>query len=244
MKKVYFAGKISANCWRHDICRMQERGPDDYLSGLDPAVRPSSLRGAIRSFHLNGEIVYNGPFLGGRNHGYPHSRGSHSRKPDCFQKGPRKYANPSRVVSDCLDQVIDSDAVFAWADQDFSSAYGTIAVISYAAARNIPVYLADLECEENLSNLMGAWFPLRLCNRLGTFDSVESAWANAQEVIIKQGKNGAVGPTPKQWAYIESLLSEKGAPGVKDDWRYNRSLAGALIGCLVNKKPVPKELVP
>src|SRR5690606_15415911 len=148
--KVYLAGKVSNNDWRHGIVGWELRNADG--------------NGNWRDFRIpfgNG-LIYTGPFFVACDHGCSHVRGEHGVVPEMCQPAyqrdhcapnydeegrrpwditvsdgaPENY-NPQRkrLHLNCTQAIDDSDLVFAWLDDP--SAFGSIWELGYAAGRDI-----------------------------------------------------------------------------------------------------------
>jgi len=120
-QRVYLAGKISKNDWRHSLAHLEWND-----NGERPEWGPASMRGYA---HL--ECV--GPFFIRCDHGCAHGPSSHGVGANglgdgCLQSPLRRY----QVVGRCLDAIDRCDVLFAWVDDP--TAHGTLVEIGYARA--------------------------------------------------------------------------------------------------------------
>jgi hypothetical protein len=117
--RVYFAGKINKNCWRHVLVP----GLRDHHWGLGP----------IRLEHL----TYVGPFFVGCDHGCYHQPKSHGAVTGCW---PDRDAERMAVIDRCTSGVDQCDVFLAYIDA--LDCYGTVAEIERAIIGNKYVVVA------------------------------------------------------------------------------------------------------
>lgn len=135
LPKIYLAGKIRKNCWRHDL-----------VSGL-------------RDHHWNfGQLqqatfVYVGPFFVGCDHGCYHNTKSHGNGIGC---SPDNDNYRSEVVRLCYEALQKTDLLFCYIDA--LDCYGTIAEIGYARALGIRIVIAFAPCIDR-AKADDFWFP-------------------------------------------------------------------------------------
>ncbi|HEV7300582.1 MAG TPA: hypothetical protein VGN72_14550 [Tepidisphaeraceae bacterium] len=129
--RVYCAGKIAKNDWRHDLFPHMRSASGSWVANETPEPDQPLYRG---------RFAYAGPFFRGCDHGCGHGRSSHGVGAN---DGSVCMANPSqaRTVELCRKWIDDSDVMFVWLDA--IDAYGTVAEIGYAVARGIPVWLFE-----------------------------------------------------------------------------------------------------
>lgn len=155
MGKIYLAGKVSKNDWRHEH------------------VRPSpgrSENGALEPWptgHRVGEWEYTGPFFVSDDHGCAHGPTSHGAGIGGFCGGG--YLGPDRpdVLARCLEAIRRADIVFAWLDDE--TAYGTIAEIGYAKGLGKFIIVASPHVDTEL------WFPEHMASLRLFADSPKQA---------------------------------------------------------------------
>jgi hypothetical protein len=128
----YFAGKISKNCWRHEIF--------GDLRGAERFQETSSGKLPISRNALGTGLHYSGPYFIGCDHGCYH--GAHSNgvvgRGDCLDLA----FVPSRVQVPQIayDQIRRADVLFAWIVD--RTCYGTLVEIGFAHALQKTIWLA------------------------------------------------------------------------------------------------------
>lgn len=153
--RVYLAGKIGKNDWRHDLfpeLRNIIRSNDvDEMDGwksswfnhdapiidLDNLTLLSSFSG----FPEADGLLYGGPFFVGCDHGCLHGTGTHGQTSVGTHGGMCSGGmSRSRVPESCLGLLKDSDYVFCWLDS--FDAYGSLFELGFAHALGKPIFLA------------------------------------------------------------------------------------------------------
>lgn len=142
--KIYLAGKIAKNDWRHDLV---------------PSLRWMSGRFGAPKFEdgevlwnrapiwpsLTGELLghdYVGPYFQGDDHGCGHAPGTHgnagSPQNACIGGGPSR----GMTAYNCYAAIDSCDVFFAWlGGADFGSAYGTLVELGYARALRKTIFI-------------------------------------------------------------------------------------------------------
>ena len=117
--KVYLAGKIRKNCWRHLLVN----GLREHNWDLGPLKQK--------------EFLYIGPFFVGCDHGCYHMPGQHGGGKGCASEHDMtRY----KVAARCRRAVDHADLVFCYIDS--VDCYGTIAEIERASMQGIRVVIA------------------------------------------------------------------------------------------------------
>lgn len=152
--KVYLAGKIEVNCWRHGLVHeLRCMIHDGYWENFN--------KWPVMNRALFGAFDYTGPYFVGDDHGCGHRNGLHGlTEPgdDCVcVAAPCK---PDIVHRLCLEAIDRSDLIFAWIDKE--DCYGTIAELGYAAGRGKRIAVA---CPAAFSS-DEHWFVFQLDNTL------------------------------------------------------------------------------
>jgi hypothetical protein len=130
--KVYLAGKIEKNDWRHELV--------PNLRGLEIG----------RLVHC-GPFIYCGPYFLACDHGCAHGFNTHGLQPNRCMPGelPPRWTVPSV----CCQWLRRANLLFAWIENH--TCHGTLTEIGWAHMLGIPVFMAfssrDL-CEQ-------MWFP-------------------------------------------------------------------------------------
>jgi hypothetical protein len=138
MKRIYFAGSVGANDWRNDLT-------------VEKTGRIMSDGYSVYTANKGEKFIYGGPFAISDDHGCFHgSRHGCQETKGCsgsfkeFPNGPdipvdNEGLPPKEIFDRCLNQIKNSDAVFAYIKKE--GCYGTYFEIGYAHALGIPIYL-------------------------------------------------------------------------------------------------------
>lgn len=119
--RIYLAGAIEKNCWRHRIVP----GLRAALSYLDSRLDRKTLP--------IGRHTYVGPFFVRCDHGCAHGPTLHGAAAGDEHSGCVQGCDRDQVRRFCREQIDSADLVFAWIDR--LHAYGTIWELGYAAAK-------------------------------------------------------------------------------------------------------------
>lgn len=162
--RVYMAGKIRKNCWRHHLVQDLRRGPTKSDDGVEADH--------IECF----DFTYVGPFFVSCDHGCYHGHGRHGVVGDCSDidgYGSAQGVVPSRSIL----QIDAADFVLAWIQA--SDCHGTLVEIGWAVASRVPVVLgyASPELEREV------WFPKSLPH-------VTHVQASGPKDVLDAGLNG------------------------------------------------------
>ena len=184
-RKIYLAGKVEQNCWRHKIV--------DGLRGKDWNDGPLPC-----AIHIDGESFdYTGPFFVSCDHGCYHGPGTHGclgnnaveeidgeeietdYTSDCIEwlghrglvdnHGCRCGDGQSFVVNKCLAAIDDSDVVMAWIDS--TDCYGTLCEIGFAIGKYKEVWVAF----SDPMMIQEMWFIATIARRASAFSSPMAA---------------------------------------------------------------------
>jgi very-short-patch-repair endonuclease len=121
--KIYLAGKIAQNDWRHDIVQ----DPDE----LNECYNYSTNTLAWPTVPIPGtQLVYVGPYFEASGHGSGHDCGNHGTQSAMHTTAQR-----------CRAAIQDCDVFFAWMG-DGETAFGTLVEIGIASALNKEIFLA------------------------------------------------------------------------------------------------------
>lgn len=141
--KIYLAGKVGKNCWRHAVVQGQgvSIGDDEACCGAagdTPLPQWPILRRAIFGKH-----DYVGPYFITCDHGCFHGRDSHGSVAE-FGHGVRMELKDdlrrNSVRQRCLEVIHNADLVFAWIYN--KTCYGTLAELGFAKALGKQIVVA------------------------------------------------------------------------------------------------------
>lgn len=177
MTKIYLAGKIAKQDWRHGVTPGLREATTDR-NGLGPAGHlPESLDTRFSA------LTYVGPFFAGCDHGCAHGGDTHGRSGGCTAGHSR-----ARTAQDCLAQIASADVVLAWLDEldprEHCTAYGTLVEVGYALALGKRVVVAAARAPQDPAEA-------QLVDR-HPIDDVWFAWTVATERIIAQSPESAL----------------------------------------------------
>lgn len=135
--KIYLAGKIASNDWRHDIVdNLRNINNDDW--DLENRIIPK----AIFNKH-----DYIGPFFIGCDHSCYHGKTRHGvgagnkRDRNC---GYKPNVKRDLTLNLCLKAINNSDLIFCWMPEKIAlQSYGTLIEIGHANAIGRPVIIAS-----------------------------------------------------------------------------------------------------
>jgi very-short-patch-repair endonuclease len=139
--KVYLAGQIGKNCWRHDLVS----GLRDALFSPCNESEDTPHEWPVLAKAILGKFDYVGPYFISCDHGCFHAEGGHGYAEEDYggDGGHRIYFNESRETAHslCLRSIHSADIVFAWIDSKY--AYGTIVELGYAKALGKQIFIAS-----------------------------------------------------------------------------------------------------
>lgn len=141
--KVYLAGKIKKNCWRHDIVPGLKTAWDgDYKQHMVLAW-PEKFA-AMRGGH-----TYVGPyFVNGDQHMTYHGPNEHGVASQSKGNYEEEQIYPASTITRCLAAITKANVVFVWIEPeeingaDWYSGYGTLFELGFAAAQAKRVVIA------------------------------------------------------------------------------------------------------
>jgi hypothetical protein len=161
--KIYAAGKIEKNGWRHQLFPISDG--HDYAAPLPPwpdQVLIPTLPGA----------VYVGPHFLSDDHGCFHGANSHGVAAGDSACGGA-YPGMSRpdVVKRCLSAIEQATHVFAWIED--STVYGTLVELGYARAlgKHVHLYMS-----ETCPDAQDMWFAAQITTTVESTLDARTAW--------------------------------------------------------------------
>ncbi len=129
--KIYLAGSIKKNCWRHNVVKGLRGAIEEIDSG---ECASSALHQFWPTLHhaIFGRHHYVGPYFTSCDHGCFHGEDSHGVGASVEKKIHDAEEKKGDVVQVCLQAIHAADLVFAWIDS--LDCYGTITELGYARA--------------------------------------------------------------------------------------------------------------
>ena len=165
--KVYLAGRISKNDWRHKLVRFEEYSPEDW-------------RKVVSRTMFDGN-TYVGPFFVDCDHGCFHGKNSHGAGAGhdseigitCIDE----YCTQPEVFNKALDGIKACDVFFVWAGTDFNQAYGTLVEIGLARALGKKIIIARHPDVSRGS--LDQWFAMACASEIHVADNPVDAYERA-----------------------------------------------------------------
>lgn len=216
--KVYFAGKVTKNGWRQEIIDL--RSEVNWALHWDDQSLETLIQNGIE---VNDQVIYNGPYVFGCDHGCFHGDGNHGAGVQIeYECGGNEPMDEDTLFDLCKSLIDSSDYVFCYLDD--LTAYGTIFELGYAHAHQIPIFLCFSK-QLSRKDVRDFWF-----SKMGACHSVycETAregflqfleWTNNQKKTSQnkpfKKTNGSQssedGITARQLKFLTDLLSQNQA---------------------------------
>ena len=130
--KIYLAGKIEANDWRHTVT-LQLRGCVHHVEEWRKTVLLTTQLPGVR---------YSGPFFVACDHGCAHGPNSHGTTGTAGCVQPE--ISQAEVITKARQGIRLCDLFIAFASYDFATAFGTLAEIGYARALGKEIVLIEI----------------------------------------------------------------------------------------------------
>lgn len=166
--KIYLAGKIARNDWRHSLVQGLESISATGYSSHHRAefVKPWPILTKV----IFGEHDYTGPyFTTGGGHGTNHGDNSHGVGADWVYGHDLKCFPKDDLVAACFDAIKKSDVLFAWLNS--RDAFGTFIEIGVARGLGKQIWIAH-PTEQMIDD---AWFVYECANQVMQAASPELA---------------------------------------------------------------------
>ena len=159
LTKVYLAGKIGQNDWRHTIFK---------------DLRNVDLENNYYNMDSVDGCLYCGPFFISCDHGCYHGEGTHGLGVDTNNCGSCTANKPYEVVEKCEKWISEADIIFSWLDS--STAYGTLVEIGMARGMEKPIFLV---CDQELKDMkfiQDIWFACTAVTQFTYASCEKDAW--------------------------------------------------------------------
>lgn len=192
MKRIYLAGKIAKNDWRHvifpglrEIAREQgQEVAESYNEHRDVTEWDEH---DILSY--DGRWTYTGPYFSGCDHGCTHDQKfpGHAVTGGCVYAATRSkdwgHQTGYRpwVYGQCVRAISRCDIFFAWLDDD-TTAYGTLVEIGIARGMGKRVVIATPPRVDwtSTGGIDDMWFALETASKIITASTAVDAFRNLQ----------------------------------------------------------------
>jgi very-short-patch-repair endonuclease len=206
MTRIYLAGKIAKNDWRHDLVPM-----------LRCAFSTSDVGAWVEDWPTTPmyrkDFQYVGPFFISCDHGCAHGENNHgagATTSGCISEFPYRdhywqVAIQQDVMIRCRQAIKDCDVFFAWLENP-CTAYGTLVELGFAAAIGKTVVIGSADIYDDL------WFAYQNADYYIEALTAETAfrqWAESQHPIDEQR---AKCESPLELAFWDAYLCRKPAP--------------------------------
>lgn len=185
--RVYCAGKIGKNDWRHELFP-ELRGIGSEV-GIGRTWQPNAQPSFPKAGPERDGFMFAGPYFLGCDHGCYHGPNSHGMAAQDWSSDSHGRAcgiracgsggdgvDPKVVIYQCLEGIRNADAVFVWLEN--LTAYGTMAEIGYAYAHQKPIWIywpgengSDTPWEPR-----EPWFIEEMAISAHAVPNVQSAW--------------------------------------------------------------------
>jgi nucleoside 2-deoxyribosyltransferase len=183
--KIYLAGKIYANCWRHEIVDGLREAMNDIdnsntcpsgLNKKDLVTLGREIEFPVLKKAIYGLHDYVGPYFFSCDHGCWHAEGSHG-----LAELDRRM-----VYLRCMAAVHEADLVFAWLED--MTCYGTLFELGYARGKAKTTWVALPPDREMIEEL---WFSLHTATRVGYGTSADQAlqWMLSKAAATRGSKD-------------------------------------------------------
>lgn len=189
LSKVYLAGKIQKNDWRHGLF------PAIGVDGLEPDGTPMLMGGDL----VRGSFECCGPFFQDCDHGCFHGSGEHGLGAvtgGCGSGNSEIQIDRDRVVQLCLGWIDMADVVFCYLDGP--DPYGTLFELGYAAGKGKPIFVAFEALQDRIDEFdwlnmwKHAWFLRHKANMVVGAPDVMAAWSSFNKWYFNRPKSRTV----------------------------------------------------
>jgi cold shock CspA family protein len=163
-RKIYFAGRVSPNDWRHSLVSFDISSADTW-------------RETARLKMPDGNI-YVGPFFVACDHRCYHGNNSHGASDRRGIGECLGVVTQSEIFKKALDGIKSCDLFFAWAGPDFNEAYGTLVEIGLAHSLGKKIVIAY---HPSISS--DQWFALECAHEKIVAEDPISAYERASKAL-------------------------------------------------------------
>ncbi len=204
MTRIYLAGKIAKNDWRHDLVPMLRKTYS--FNDIDEWAKEWTPTPMYRKdFH------YVGPYFVSCDHGCAHGENNHgagANDAGCiepmFPYRPHymQQAIQEDVMIRCRQAICDCDVFFAWLESP-CTAYGTLVEIGLAAALGKTIVIGSDDIHEDL------WFAYKQADAVISLPSPELSFKNWADTFHPVDDQRAKCESPLELAFWDSHLCHR-----------------------------------
>lgn len=134
--KVYLAGPIAKNDWRHALVHgLREKFSEDEEARARSRYDTTTALPMVTPGYFSV-----GPWFYGCDHGCGHGVSTHGAGNECLPEVFAPELHHAEIFSANMKRLQRADAVFAYIDRD--AAYGTMFELGFAFAKGIPAFIA------------------------------------------------------------------------------------------------------
>lgn len=227
MKRVYYAGKIGKNDWRHSLYSGLRHHTSDQV---DEYTQPLTIS----------SVTYAGPYFISCDHGCYHGKNTHGVGLGVIGTMCMWSVKESSAFEDCVTYIKKADILFAYIDS--TDCYGTISEIGYAKALGKPIYIVLDVSKLHMSEISDLWFVLHMGDKVVRTDDLSTEHDNFIKWTsdMKLFSRSVDLPSEKQLNYIRYLATESDIT-LNNINKITKKEAGALINYLRDRsKSMPK----
>lgn len=236
-RRVYLAGKIGKNDWRHDIF---------------PSLREAEhLDSRWRRDVEIPSFTYVGPFFISCDHGCSHGEGQHGRGIEpagCLETmSEAKTRSRAQVAAECLKWINKAGFVFCWIED--LTAFGTLFELGYAHAIGKPIFVGLKRNVKEPGLSRELWLSLVHAHKCVETDDHLVAWSEFRAWIghrrkVAQSRRQKEPMTASQKKYLEDLIARIPGLSVIDPEGFadlDKSTAGMILLCMTTGGDVSLE---
>lgn len=211
--KLYLAGKIAPNDWRHSLIHNLRNW--DYELGLGDSAYTSIFEDRVIKWPVWPNAIlgghdYVGPYFTSCDHSCAHSGNNHGVFGGCAMPHDESAVR-RQIYFQCRGAILICDAVFAWIESP--DCHGTIWELGFASAHAKPIFIAGPKYFDEL------WFTYSSATQIAFQDADELRREWDSLAFLREFLLWCAGGRPDHRAYINS-----------DEWRDIAQQAKARVG--------------
>lgn len=195
MTRIYLAGKIAKNDWRHDLVPMLRWAYND--SDIDQWQSKWVPTPMYRK-----DFQYVGPFFISCDHGCSHGQNTHGVGATCNSTFSHDMGLKGYAADQCSRAIQGCDVLFAWLENP-CTAYGTLVEIGLAAALGKTVVIGSASHHSDL------WFVYQHAHYFAIEPNAELAFKQWEEHAHPVDEQRAKCESPLELAFWDAYLCRK-----------------------------------